>query len=170
MTWPTWTCTFSDGAYDLMLKKQWAVVFTWHTAWQNTRWKSPVEVTQFPQHPTPSTSELHSIGPWPTRNIYLSSRWMSTPGAIYFDDWLVQNGEHTLMYFKQQQQHLPLPQPSIAHQCSSEQRPSTGVRMHPINTNLHAASCQRDNASIHPQKQTMPCLIPPCWSRWPARA
>ena len=28
-----------------------------------TRWKSPVEVTQFPQHPTPSTSELHSIGP-----------------------------------------------------------------------------------------------------------
>ena len=42
--------------------------------------------------------------------------------------------------------------------------------MHPIDTNLHAASCQRDNASRHPQKQTMPCLIPPCWSRRPARA
>ena len=52
MTWPTWTCTFSDGAYDIMLKKQWAVAFTWQTAWQNTIWKSPVEVTQFPQHPT----------------------------------------------------------------------------------------------------------------------
>ena len=121
MTWPTWTCIFSDGAYDLMLKKnQWAVVFTWQTAWQNTRWQSPVEVTQFPQHPTPSTSELHSIGPWPTRNIYISSRWKSMHGATYFDDRLVQNGEHTLMYFKHQQQHLPLPQPSIAHQCGVE--------------------------------------------------
>ena len=61
------------------------------------------------------------------------------------------------MYSKHQQQHLPLPQPSIAHQCgvevptphtstrcSSEQQPSTGVRMHPIDTNLHATSCQRD--------------------------
>ena len=35
------------------------------------------------------------------------------------DDWLVQNGEHTLMYSKHQQ-HLPLPQPSIAHQCGVE--------------------------------------------------
>ena len=40
--------------------------------------------------------------------------------------------------------------PHTSTRCSSEQRPSTGVRMHPINTNLHAASCQRDNASRHP--------------------
>ena len=38
----------------------------------------------------------------------------------------------------------------------------------PIDTNLHASSCQRDNASWHQQKQAMPCLIPPCWSRRPA--
>ena len=120
MTWSTWTCTFSDGAYDLMLKKQWAVVFIWHTAWQDTRWKSPVEVTQSPQHLNPSTSELHSIGPWSTRNIYPSSRWKSIHGATYFDDRPVQNGEHTLMYFKHQPHHLPSPQPSIAHQCGVE--------------------------------------------------
>ena len=47
--------------------------------------------------------------------------------------------------------------PHTSTRCSSEQRPSTGVRMHPINTNLHAASCQRDNASRHPQKQQ--CLV-----------
>ena len=49
--------------------------------------------------------------------------------------------------------------PHTSTRCSSEQQPSTGVRMHPIDTNLHAASCQRDNASRHPQKPTMPCLI-----------
>ena len=126
MTWPTWTCTFSDGAYDLMLKKQWAVVFTWQTAWQN----SSMEVTQFTQHPTRSTSQLHSIGPWPTRNI---SRWKSTHGATYFDDWLVQNGEHTLMYSKHQQRHFLCSSrvlltsvvskcPHTSTRCSSEQR------------------------------------------------
>ena len=38
-----------------------------------------------------------------------------------------------------------------------------------IDTNLHAISCLRDNASRHSQKQTMPCLIPTWWSRRPAR-
>ena len=37
--------------------------------------------------------------------------------------------------------------PHTSTRCSSEQWPSTGVRMHPIDNNLHAASCQRDNAS-----------------------
>ena len=69
-----------------------------------------MEVTQFAQRLTPSTSELHSIGPWPTRNIYLSSRWKSTHVATYFHDWLV-------------------------------------------DTNLHATSCQRDNASWHPRNK-----------------
>ena len=54
--------------------------------------------------------------------------------------------------------------------CSSEQRPSTGVWMHPTDTILHANSCQRDNASWHPKKQTMHCLIPPCWTRRPIHA
>ena len=52
--------------------------------------------------------------------------------------------------------------PHTSTRCSSEQRPSTGVRMHPIDTNLNAASCQRDNASRLPQKQKMRWLIPPC--------
>ena len=84
MTWPSWTCTFSDGAYDLMLKKQWAVAFTWQTAWQNTRWKSPVEVTQFPQHQTSSTLELHSIGPVNAR-CNLLRRLAGTKWGAHFD-------------------------------------------------------------------------------------
>ena len=43
------------------------------------------------------------------------------------------------------------------------------VRSFTTDTNLHAISCQRDNASRHSQKQTMPCLIPPWWSRRPTR-
>ena len=39
-----------------------------------------------------------------------------------------------------------------------------------IDTNFHATSCQRDNASWHPQKQAIPCPLPPCWSRQPAHA
>ena len=34
--------------------------------------------------------------------------------------------------------------PHTSTRCSSKQRPSTDVRMHPIDTNLHTASCQRD--------------------------
>ena len=55
-------------------------------------------------------------------------------------------------------QHLPLPSrvlltsvvskcPGTSTGCNSEQPYSTGVRVHPIDTNLHATSCQRDNAS-----------------------
>ena len=59
------------------------------------------------------------------------------------------------MSSKHQQQHLPLPQPSIAHhyrvevlthsstRCSSEQQPSTGDWVHPIDTNLLATSYQQ---------------------------
>ena len=49
--------------------------------------------------------------------------------------------------------------------CSSEQQPSTGVRSIPT---FMLPVVSGINASWHPQKQTMPCLIPPCWSRRPA--
>ena len=37
--------------------------------------------------------------------------------------------------------------PHTSTRCSSEQQPTNGVWMHPIDTNLHATCCQRDNAS-----------------------
>ena len=168
-----------------MLKKtQWAVAFTWQTAWQNTRWKSPVEVTQFPQHPTPSTSELHSIGPWPTRNIYLSSRWKSTHGATYFDDWPVpKRGAHfdvlqtskTALAFAPAKYCSPVWCWSV-HTHRLDAALNNGLRL--------VSGCIRSTSTfilpvvsvimppdIRRNKQTITALPhPPCWSRRPARA
>ena len=151
MTLPTWRCTCSDGAYDWMLKKQWSVVFTWHTEWQYTIWKSHVELTQFPQNLTPSTSELHSIGPWFTRlysqlsmkvsaRCNLLPRLASTKWGAHFG---VLQTSTTALTFVPADNCLPV-------WCGRAQQPSTGVRMHPIDTNLHALPVFRGITSWHP--------------------
>ena len=58
--------------------------------------------------------------------------------------------------------------PHTSTRCSSEQRPSTGVWMHSIDTNLHVTRLclvLPDYASWHTRKQTMFWFIPPCWRR-----
>ena len=111
MTWPTWTCTFSE----LHSICPWPIYETSISALDESQ--RTVQLT--------STIGCYKMGStlWCTSNF--NSRTCLCPSRVLLTS-VVSKCPHT------------------STRCSSD-------------------SCQRDNASWHPQKQTMPCLIPPCW-------
>ena len=170
-TWPTWTCTFSDGAcYLFNVEKTSKKLFSPDKLHGKTP-DEPAEVTQFPQHLTPNTSQLHSIGPWPAQNIYLSSRWTSTHCATCFDDWLVQNGEHILMYSKHHNSTFLCPSrvllnsvvsmcPHTSTRCSSEQltsdahgKPTGSGKKELGETRWNTTHCRGNSSILHHANQ-----------------